>query len=162
MGSARAFDALMGSLDYPMLIVTATDGGRPAGCLIGFATQTSIDPPRFMACLSQRNRTYRVARRTGHLAVHVVPEDAGALAELFGGETSDEADKFSRCAWDTGPHGLPILRECPRWFVGRVRERVGLGDHVGFLLEPESVHDGADDAALGFQEAKDIEAGHEA
>ena len=58
------------------------------------------------------------------------------LAELFGGETGDDVDKFARCAVAEGPHGLPLLDDCPDWFAGRVIDRHVLGDHVGFLLEP--------------------------
>jgi flavin reductase (DIM6/NTAB) family NADH-FMN oxidoreductase RutF len=44
-----------------MFIVTAVgrDGER-AGCLVGFATQCSIQPPRFLACISRENRTFDV------------------------------------------------------------------------------------------------------
>jgi len=59
---AETFDALVGGLDYPMFIVTAAAGGEREGCLVGFATQSSIDPPRFVVCLSKNNRTYRMAK----------------------------------------------------------------------------------------------------
>ena len=162
MSDAAPFDGLMGTLDYPMFIVTARDGDQRAGCLIGFGSQASIHPPRFLACLSDKNHTYRVARTTEHLAVHFVPAHAEALAELFGGETGDEVDKFARCAWHDGPHGLPILDECENWFAGRVLDRFVLGDHVGFLLEPVAVHHGTAGRQFTFHRAKRIEPGHEA
>ena len=50
MNPPESFGALTSALDYPMFIVTvAPDGGR-AGCLVGFATQCSIDPVRFLVC----------------------------------------------------------------------------------------------------------------
>jgi len=58
----EAFEALVGDLEYPMFVVTARADGEPLGCLVGFATQTSIDPPRFAVCLSHRNRTFRHGR----------------------------------------------------------------------------------------------------
>src|SRR5688500_14317880 len=109
-----------GELDYPMFIVTAAAGGERSGCLIGFATQASIDPARFMICLSDKNRTYRVAQGTDVLGVHVVPADRDDLAELFGSLTGDEVDKFERCDWHDGPEGVPIVDGCPNWFAGRV------------------------------------------
>ena len=42
------FNELAGDLEYPMFIVTARAGDEPLGCLVGFATQMSIDPPRFL------------------------------------------------------------------------------------------------------------------
>jgi flavin reductase (DIM6/NTAB) family NADH-FMN oxidoreductase RutF len=145
-----------------MFIVTAAAGGERSGCLVGFCAQCSIDPARFVVWLSVRNRTYRVARRASELAVHLVPERAFALAELFGGSTGDEVDKFARCEWRAGPAGLPILAECPDWFAGRVLERLPGGDHEGFELEPFAGEAPAKDAPLTFQRAKVIDPGHEA
>jgi flavin reductase (DIM6/NTAB) family NADH-FMN oxidoreductase RutF len=157
------FNELVGDLDYPMFVVTARSrDGERAGCLIGFATQGSIDPPRFLACLSRSNRTYRVAKAADALAVHFVPAHATALAELFGGETGDEVDKFARCEWTDGPEGLPLLAECPNRFVGRIVDRLELGDHVGFLLDPIAVDYSVPQAEFEFHRARRIEPGHEA
>jgi flavin reductase (DIM6/NTAB) family NADH-FMN oxidoreductase RutF len=158
------FLELAGSLDYPLFIVTASDGRRREGCVIGFATQSSFDPPRFLACLSRQNRTYRLALDADALAVHLVPRSQMALARLFGGETGDDIDKFERCDWREGPHGLPILAGCPSWLAGEILERHDLGDHIGFLLAPVEVHHvPGEDGILYFQEVKDdIDPGHPA
>ena len=156
-----AFQSLLGRLDYPMFIVTTVAGGEQAGCLVGFGTQTSIGPSRFLACISDKNRTYRVARGASHMAVHLVPAERGDLAELFGGETGDQDDKFARCDWHEGPEGLPLLDGCPSWFAGRILERMPLGDHVGHLLEPFGGND-AGEPWMDFRRAKHIEPGHEA
>ena len=158
-----AFGALAGDLDYPMLIVTAASGGEADGCLVGFWTQCSIDPPRFLACISVTNRTYRVAESADTLAVHVVPEDADDLVGLFGGETADEVDKLGQVEWSSGPGGAPQLARCANRFAGRVLSRTPLGDHVGFLLEPIQVEHGAPgQPAYPFSRAKRIEPGHPA
>jgi flavin reductase (DIM6/NTAB) family NADH-FMN oxidoreductase RutF len=156
------FNELMDELDYPMFIVTAAHGDERAGCLVGFATQCSIDPPRFLACLSKANRTYRVGREADMLAVHFVPADAESLVELFGGETGDEVDKFERCDWRPGPGGVPLLDACRNRFVGSVLERLDGGDHVGFVLEPIAAERGHRDGQFPFHRAKRIEAGHPA
>jgi flavin reductase (DIM6/NTAB) family NADH-FMN oxidoreductase RutF len=158
---AREFDELVSGLDYPMFIVTTRSGGELAGCLVGFATQCSVDPPRFMICLSDKNRTCRIAREAEALAVHFVPSSAAGLAELFGGQTSDEVDKFAACEWHEGPHGLPILSECDNWLVGAILARHELGDHVGFLLEPIEAHSGVPFDEFSFHRARRIEPGHE-
>jgi flavin reductase (DIM6/NTAB) family NADH-FMN oxidoreductase RutF len=162
MEVAEAFHALVGALDYPMFIVTAAAEDERAGCLVGFATQASIDPPRFIVCLSDKNRTYRVALRARALGVHLVPDDAGELAELFGGETGDELDKFSRVAWHQGPEGVPIVDACRNWFVGRILERMPCGDHDAFLLDPVAAEQGTPADQFTFHRAKRIHPGHEA
>jgi len=161
-----AFERLVATLDYPMFIVcTRHDGGDgpPAGCLVGFASQTSIHPPRFLVGLSRRNHTYRIARDATHLAVHVMARRDRGVAELFGGQTSDRIDKFDHCEWSTGPAGMPILAAASAWFVGRIVDRFDVGDHVGHLLEPTGGHspDGFDDW-LSFSDVHDLDPGHEA
>ena len=163
MSGASAFESIVGALDYPMLIVTTAAGGERAGCLVGFATQCSIDPPRFLVCVSDKNRTHRVLERGGRtVVVHVVPADAHELVELFGGETGDDADKFARCEWSEGPDGVPVLDECRSWFAGRIVETVPLGDHRGRVLEPFDGRAGYDGPAYPFSRAKRVEPGHEA
>lgn len=158
-GVREAFNRLVYSVDYPMLIVTARAGDERVGCVVGFATQASIDPPRFLVCLSHTNRTYRVAADAERFAVHWIPADRPDLAELFGGQTGDEVDKFAATGWHDGPGGVPILDACPSWMVGRRIARVDAGDHDAVLLEPvAAVH--AEGEVLSFQRAKAIEPGH--
>jgi flavin reductase (DIM6/NTAB) family NADH-FMN oxidoreductase RutF len=157
----RTFERLMSELDYSLFIVTAQAGEQRAGCLIGFASQVSIHPPRFLACLSVKNLTYRVALRAPLLVVHFVPESAEELAALFGGETGDEVDKFARCRWEAGPGGAPVLAELDDWFAGRVLQTIDFGDHCGFLLEPVEGEAHRSGAPLTFRRAKWIEPGHE-
>ena len=146
---------MLDELDYPMFIATVPGDG----CLIGFATQCSIDPLRFLACLSNKNRTYRLARNAEHMAVHVVPEDRRDLAELFGGETGDEVDKLAQVECEEGPGGVPLIAGCP-YLVGKILQSFDVGDHVAFELD---VIDTAGSAPpLRFQQAKRIEPGHEA
>jgi flavin reductase (DIM6/NTAB) family NADH-FMN oxidoreductase RutF len=163
MHGEEAFDRLMSLLDYPMYVVTTRTDDESAGCLVGFASQVSIGPPRFLAGLSKRNHTYRVAQRADHLAVHLVPRQHCELARLFGSETGDQVDKFARCRCKPGPHGLPILADAAGWFVGAVLSRYDVGDHVGFLLEP--VAGSAPDSLaqlVTFSDVCDLEPGHEA
>ena len=155
------FQRLMGQLDYSLLIVTVASDGERAGCLVGFASQVSIHPPRFLVGLSVKNRTHRVASDADVLVVHFVPEQAERLAVLFGGETGDDTDKFADCEWSPGPGGAPVLAGLEDWFAGRVLERLPLGDHTGFLLEPIDGETHRSGAPLTFRRAKWIEPGHE-
>lgn len=159
----EAFEKLVALLDYPMFVVTTRTGDEQAGCLVGFASQVSIRPPRFLAGLSRLNHTYRVANGASHLAVHLIERQHCELARLFGSETGDRIDKFARCTWHSGPHGLPILDDAAGWFAGAVLSRYDVGDHVGFVLEP-----GAGSAPdkfeqlVTFSDVHDLDPGHEA
>jgi flavin reductase (DIM6/NTAB) family NADH-FMN oxidoreductase RutF len=159
----EAFEKLVSLLDYPMFVVTTRSDGERAGCLVGFASQVSIHPQRFLVGLSKRNRTYRVAESADHLAVHLLDRRHRDLARLFGSETGDETDKFARCSWHRGPHDLPILDDAAGWFAGAVLSRYDLGDHVGFLLEPlTGSAPERFEQLVTFADVRDLEPGHEA
>jgi flavin reductase (DIM6/NTAB) family NADH-FMN oxidoreductase RutF len=163
LSESDAFERLVGQLNYPMFIVTTAVEGRRAGCLVGFASQFSIDPPRFMVGVSKNNHTHRIARDAAHLAVHVVSRGHRELAQLFGSQTGDEIDKFARCRWHAGPENMPILDDAVAWFVGEVLTRVDAGDHVGHLLQPIA---GEAPDPLGpvitMSDVADLDPGHDA
>jgi flavin reductase (DIM6/NTAB) family NADH-FMN oxidoreductase RutF len=158
---ANAFEKLAAAVDYPMVVVTAAAGDERDGCLVGFATQASIDPPRLLVCLSDKNRTYRIAVRSDYLAVHYLAEDNGDLAELFGSETGDEVDKFTQCSWRPGPGDVPLVDGTNGWAVIRVVTRYVMGDHVGFLGDVVDADCSDIRLQLGFQAARGIDPGHE-
>ena len=109
---ASRFEQLVATLDYPLYVVTTAFEQQPAGCLIGFATQCSIHPPRFLACISKKNHTLSLAVRAPTLAVHIIDKKNKRIAELFGGETGDDVDKFSRVRWHF-VHGAPVVDGAP-------------------------------------------------
>jgi len=158
--AVRAFTRLVARLDYPMFVVTAAAGGERSGCLVGFASQCSISPPRVVVWISEKNHTHGVARGAQALAVHVLGDDDAGLAVLFGGETGDEVDKFTRCAWHEGALGAPVLDGAAGWFVGRVLDHLDTGDHLGFLLEPVDAFV-RDQPTIGYQDVKDLDPGHD-
>jgi flavin reductase (DIM6/NTAB) family NADH-FMN oxidoreductase RutF len=161
MTAITPFEQFAANLDYPVYVVTTAVQEERSGCLIGFATQCSIRPPRFLACLSNKNHTWQLAQRATVLAVHRVERDRKPLAELFGGETGDRVDKFAQVRWHP-VHGVPVLDDCASWFAGAILQRIDLGDHMGFLLEPLDAQPAEGASQLTVQQARDIQAGHQA
>lgn len=163
MTTTTTFDELVADLDYPMFIVTAAADDERAGCLVGFATQSSIDPPRLTVWISEENRTARVAAKADSLAVHILRDTDAPLARLFGSETGDDVDKFADVQWSPADDGTPVLAGCD-YVLGRILQRLdGLGDHCGYVLEPhggERLHAGL--PQLGYQRIRGINPGHPA
>lgn len=130
-------ESVLSRLDCPVYVVTTVNtAGERAGCLVGFASQCSLNPPRFVVWLSRTNHTYRVACGARFLAVHLLAAEAYGLASLFGGRTGDEVDKFSEVDWVADHAGVPVVTAAPAWFVGEVHHRTDGGDHEAFVLTP--------------------------
>jgi flavin reductase (DIM6/NTAB) family NADH-FMN oxidoreductase RutF len=162
MDTEENFHTLVSDLDYPMFVVTAADHDQRAGCLVGFATQASIDPPRLLVLLSKANRTFGVAQATDILVVHFLHRDNHHLAALFGEETGDDVDKFARCPWHEGPGHTPILGGTRGWVVGTVVARLDAGDHVAHLLEVDEAVTDLPGPPLTFQSVRGLDPGHPA
>jgi flavin reductase (DIM6/NTAB) family NADH-FMN oxidoreductase RutF len=162
--AAPGFARLMAALDPAMAIVTTAAGDERSGCLVGFHSQCGIDPPRYAVWLSVANHTYDIGRRAELFAVHFPPATEIALARLFGEDTGDDMDKFTRCGWTPGPGDVPLLDASPVRFVGRA---LALGtvdaDHACLVLEPIEVSS-ADAVAqfnpMRFDAVADLHAGH--
>ena len=157
-----AFADISATLTTPMVIVTTRVGDEIDGCLVGFSTQCSIDPLRYMVCLSITNRTYELALRAPTLVVHMLhdaPADR-ALASLFGEHTARDTDKLARCDWKPGPDGVPVLAGCD-WFAGPVVERYDAGDHVAHVIDiTAGAAPRAHEPWLLLLEVQDLDAGN--
>lgn len=161
--AARPTDPFTDRTDYPLVVVTTVGpSGQYSGCLAGFMTQCSIDPPRFLVCISVVNHTFVVAEESACLAIHLLGDHQVDTASLFGERTGDATDKFSRCRWRVGATGAPILDQCAAWVEGTVGARFGVGDHVAFLLEPVDGGAGPCTGLLTFRSSPHLEAAHPA
>ena len=158
----QAFEAFVSALDYSMVVVTVSRRGQRAGCLVGFSTQCSIQPPRFVVCISKANATARIARRARDVGVHQLGAGQEDLARLFGEQSGDWADKFGSCRWHVDAHDVPVLDDAPAWFIGRVVSRVRFGDHTALVLAPVTGGRRRADAPFMLAAAKSLEAGHPA
>jgi flavin reductase (DIM6/NTAB) family NADH-FMN oxidoreductase RutF len=156
------FSEFISRADAAVLLVTAFDGHERSGCLVGFASQCSIEPARLVVWISTVNHTFGVAGRAERLGVHLVTPAAMPVAELFAEESGDWTDKFARVAWHEGPGGVALLDDCGDRVVGEVVERCEIGgDHVGFVLGPLEVELGDGSApVLRLHDAIDLPPGH--
>lgn len=160
--AAHANAAMVRRLDYPMFVVTAADEEEVSGCLAGFVTQCSIEPVRYLVCISKLNHTYRVAARSAGLGLHALGADQHDLAARFGERTGDRTDKLAGIDWRPGATGAPLLAQCAAWVEGRVLDRVDVGDHVGHLLGPIAGGKGPHQGELLFSQVRDLDPGHPA
>ena len=150
-------------VDYPFYVVTArSPDADMSGCLAGFVTQCSIDPPNFLVCISKRNHTLPVAERATGIGLHLLGEDQVDLARLFGEQTGDLVDKFADVDWRLGSTGAPLLVESAVCLEGQVLGHFSVGDHEAFLLRGVRSVAGGHDGLLTYRGTPPLEPGHPA
>jgi len=154
-------DSYTERVDYALHVVTTTSKeGDPSGCVVGFTTQCSIVPPRFLVCISKVNHTYFASEHSRGIALHLIGRDQTQLASLFAETSGDTVDKFSQCTWHTGVTGAPVLSECVAWLEGSIIRRWSVGDHQALLIRPVAGGPGAPGDVLTIRTAPEFRPGH--
>jgi len=154
-------DAFTDRTAYPLVVVTAVgEDGSLGGCLAGFLTQCSIEPTRFLVCISKANHTFDVADHASVLCLHLLGADQVATASLFGEESGDLVDKFAHTPWHRGILGVPVLDDCAAWLVVGIIQRIDVGDHQALLTYPVVGGTGPWNGLLTNRNVPPLEAGH--
>jgi flavin reductase (DIM6/NTAB) family NADH-FMN oxidoreductase RutF len=150
-------------IDYPYFVVTvrAPDADM-SGCLAGFVTQCSIEPPNFLVCISKVNHTFGVAELASGMGLHLLGEDQVDLARLFGEETGDLVDKFASVDWRLGSTGAPLLVDAAVSMEGQILGHFSVGDHEAFLMRGVRSVAGGHPGLLMFRSAPPLKPGHPA
>lgn len=148
-------------IDYAYYIVTVrSPDAEMSGCLAGFVTQCSIDPPNFLVCVSKVNHTMGVAARSSGMGLHLLGEDQVALARLFGEETGDVVDKFASVDWRLGSTGAPLLVEAAVSMEGQVLGHFSVGDHEAYVMRAVRAVEGGHSGLLTLRDAPSFRPGH--
>ena len=160
--SAEWAEAITSDADYPLYVATVDDGQERSGCLVGFVTQSSIEPVRFIVCISKANHTFTVAHRSKGMALHLLGTGQRELASLFGEKTGDDVDKFADVAWSTAVTGAPVLAECVAWTDASIIGHHDAGDHEAFLIAVVDGGEGPHGGRLMLNDVRSFEPGHPA
>jgi flavin reductase (DIM6/NTAB) family NADH-FMN oxidoreductase RutF len=162
-GSNEDLAAFFDLIDYPYYIVTVrSPEAEMSGCLAGFVTQCSIDPPNFLVCISKVNHTFGVAERSPGMGLHLLGGQQVDLARLFGEETGDVVDKFASVDWRLGVTGAPLLVDAAVSMEGQVLGHFSVGDHEAFVMRGVRAVAGGHSGLLTFRSAPPFHPGHPA
>jgi len=155
--------AFLDLIDYPFYVVTVRSSDADmSGCLAGFVTQCSIDPPNFLVCISKVNHTLAVAERSSGMGLHLLGQDQVDLARVFGEETGDLVDKFASVDWRLGSTGAPMLVDAAVSMEGQVLGHFSVGDHEAFLMRGQRAVAGPHKGLLTYRGSPPLEPGHPA
>ncbi len=150
-------------VDYPYYVVTVrSPDADMSGCLVGFITQCSIEPPNFLVCISKVNRTLAVADRSTCMGLHLLGADQVDLARLFGEQSGDLVDKFASVDWRLGATGAPLLVDSAVTVESRILGHFPVGDHEAFLVQGVRSVLGDHGGILMHRSAPPLQPGHPA
>lgn len=160
---SETLSTLMTSVDPAMIVLTTVAEGSRAGCLVGFHCQSSIGPEHYCVWLSKANRTYEVALRARHFAVHFLASDDLPVAEHFGTASGQDVDKFAELDLETDGYDVPLLRSCPnRVLLDRITLLDDGGDHVCLTARVRRVDTAGPFTPLRLSDVAHLDPGHEA
>ncbi len=164
MGDPRSdLSPFFDRVDYPYYVVTVrAPDEEMSGCLAGFVTQCSIDPPNFFVCISRLNHTLHVAVRSKAMGLHLLGEDQLGVARLFGEQTGDAVDKFADVDWRLGRTGAPLLAEVAVALEGSILGHFSVGDHEGFVIRAARAVAGPGRGLLSYRKSPPLRPGHPA
>ncbi|MEO5534780.1 MAG: flavin reductase family protein [Pseudolysinimonas sp.] len=133
--------------------VAAVTGLTPAGIPVGF-TATSLAslaavPPLATFNMSRISTAWPAVEGTSHVLIHLLGARNRALADRMSGPHDQ---RFVGEHWAVGPLGLPLLNDVPAWMLGRIVERVPVGDAAVVVVQIEDGGLGDDDEALLYHE----------
>lgn len=121
---------------YGMFILTSKADEEISASTITWVTQSSFKPPLVTVALKVNSGSYRVVKRAGQFALHVVPEDGKSLAKKFIKPAQIEENTINGIPYAVDrEYDIPIIDNLPAYIVCSVREIVEIGDHHVVIAE---------------------------
>lgn len=123
---AAHFRHVMGHLPTGVCVVTAIEGGVPAGFAVGSFGSVSLDPPIVSFSASTASSTLAHVLATGVFCVNVLGADGEELCRRFAARSDD---KFAGVGWQPSANGAPRLTDAMAHVDCTVHSSVEVGDH---------------------------------
>lgn len=123
--------AAFGAFATGVCILTTRDrDGSPQGMTVSSFASVSLEPPLVLWCARRGIAPCADFEAATHFAVHVLAAGQEELSNRF---AWGEGDRFAGLVLEEGPHGLPLLADCPtRLYCQTIEQHAG-GDHVILL-----------------------------
>ena len=124
-------------ISYGLYVLTASENGRPGGCIINALSQVTVTPLRVSVTVNKANFTCEMIQKSGVFNVSVLDQTAGfSVFKHFGFVSGRDTDKFAGFNFKTAENGIPYIPDntCA-YLSGRVVETVDLGTHLMFIAD---------------------------
>ncbi|WP_199433595.1 flavin reductase family protein [Qaidamihabitans albus] len=139
--------------DHPagVAIITADDGGGPAGLTATSVVSVSAEPALLAFSLSVRSSATPRLARARTVVVHLLGTAQLDLAKRF---ATGGIDRFGGpVGWTRLPTGEPLLLGVDRWLRGGIVHQVAAGDATVMIARVQQVRTGhRNDAPLVYRD----------
>lgn len=116
-----------------LFIVTAWDGTKPASAVISFLSQTSKDPPFVTMAIKTGTKLYKIARKAGKMAIHLLRKDQSDIAALHFKLKNRNSHFINGHEFLLSTAGNPILSDIPMVLEVDIHRIIEEGDHHIFI-----------------------------
>lgn len=128
---ATRFREIMRNPISSVVIVATGEGDNRAGCTVTAVCSLSDTPPSVLVCLNRQSAACHAIVENGRFSVNYLMdgqiEDADRLA---GRQGVRGAEKFSPERWQTGPSGVPCLRDALAVLACDLAQVAEFGSHT--------------------------------
>lgn len=129
----KALRQAFGQFATGVTIITTTSAeGDYVGLTANSFSSVSLEPPLVLWSLDNKARSLPVFEQRQHFAIHVLNAEQVELSNLFASKTEQ---KFAGLDIESGPDGIPLLKEYAARFVCRKTYAYEGGDHTIFVGE---------------------------
>ncbi|WP_376766131.1 flavin reductase family protein [Arthrobacter mobilis] len=128
---ARTFREVFRRHASGVAILTVNYGGLPFGFTATSVASLSAEPPRFTFNMSRTSSSWPAVANSTYLGVHMLGLENRELAERF----ARTKDRFGGDHWETGPHGVPLLKDVPAYLVGRIGLRLSFENNAVVVVD---------------------------
>jgi 4-nitrophenol 2-monooxygenase / 4-nitrocatechol 4-monooxygenase, reductase component len=130
--SAREFRSVIGHFVSGVTVVTTSDEGTWFGTTASAVSSLTLEPPMLLVCMNRSSTTGQAIARSNRLAVNILAEDQGPLAERF---ATKARDKFASVPAVAGRLGQPLIANALAQLECEVRDSVEVSTHSVFFGE---------------------------
>lgn len=123
---SREFRRILGHYPTGVCVVTALQGSKPIGMVVGSFTSVSLDPPLVAFLPDRGSTTWPQIEAAGHFCVNILSERQQAVCKAFSARTGN---RFDTVAYRVSTSGLPIIDGVIAWIDCQLHAVHEAGDH---------------------------------
>ncbi|MEJ2408732.1 MAG: flavin reductase family protein [Novosphingobium sp.] len=136
-----AFRKVLGSYPTGVCVITALDGEKPTGMVVGTFTSVSLDPPLVGFFPDKSSSSWPLIEKAGHFCVNVMGSDQQDVCRSV---SARGAEKFVGVDYVMSDHNLPIIANAIASIECKLYSVTEAGDHwfvLGQVLRMETVRE---------------------